>query len=73
MSKNSEATINLIDYLIRESKLEHTEFRLIVRDGGEDCYIHVLNRGSETYDFSLNIPVRIKRELKLEKLNNIKK
>lgn len=48
----SKATKKLIDYLIRESEFKNTEFRLVVQDGG-DCYIHVMNRDSETFDFSL--------------------
>ena len=57
--KKSKATKVLIDYLISESQFKHTEFRLVVQDGGEDCYIHVMNRDSETLDFSLKSALKL--------------
>ena len=42
----------LVDFLIRESNYKHTEFRIVVREGG-DCYGHVMDRDSSTVDFKL--------------------
>ena len=43
----------LLEYLLKESNGEFTEFRLVVREDSV-CYIHVMNRNSETFDFNLN-------------------
>lgn len=58
---------HLIDYLIRESQIKYTEFRIVVREDGS-CYIHVSGRGSETFDFSLIKPIKEERQ---DKLNEI--
>ena len=42
----------LIQYLQKESNGEFTEFRLVIREDSS-CYIHVMNRNSETFDFNL--------------------
>lgn len=42
----------LFDYLRKEAKDQHTEFRLVVQSNG-DCYIHVLGKDSATFDFKL--------------------
>ncbi len=64
---------NLIDYLTKESQLKYTEFRLVVRDGGdvsygENCYIHVMDRNSETFVFSLKPTIKEERQYKLNEI-----
>lgn len=63
----SDKCKDLIEYLIKESNYEYTEFRLVVRDDGH-CYIHVYDRSSETYDFDLPNKLKYERNQKIKKL-----
>lgn len=42
----------LIDFLKKESNGHYTEFRLVVC-ADRSCYIHVMNKDSNTFDFAL--------------------
>ena len=48
----SKEVKKLIDFLIKESNYNHTEFRLVVQDDG-NCYAHVQDRDSTTINFKL--------------------
>ena len=51
----SKEVKRLIDFLIKESNAEHTEFRLIINENGGG-YCHVLNRDSTIIVFKLPKP-----------------